>query len=166
MSRKRHVRTKNKRHVSSGFTNTPRVQRHPVLKPMRYMVTVDTQKEATRTRASRLQIKLLTKLALKQHADLHRKPNKGTQHIFNAPLLAIEGVDHESTSMRCDKMVYRHRAVLLIMRRRSGFFPRRYRHRRWSAGQSAGRVWKRRSKQRRETRRDKQRTLKHTSWMT
>ena len=40
------------------------------------------------------------RLAVKQPADLGRKPNEGTQQIFNALLLAIEGVDNESTSMR------------------------------------------------------------------
>ena len=37
------------------------------------------------------------RLAVKQPADLDRKPNEGTQQIFNALLLAIEGVDNEST---------------------------------------------------------------------
>ena len=52
----------------------------------------------------------------------------------------------------CEKMVYRHGARLLVVRRRSGYFPRRCWHLRWSAGQSASRVWKRRGKRRRETR--------------
>ena len=71
----------------------------------------------------------------------------------------------------CERMVYRHGATLLIRRRRSGCFPRRCWHWRRSAGQSAGRVWKRRGKRRRETRegqtrRDNERTIKRSSWMT
>ena len=71
----------------------------------------------------------------------------------------------------CERMVNRHGAILLVVRRRSGYFPRRCRHLRRNAVQSAGRVWKRRGKRRRETgegqtRKDRQRTIKHTSWMT
>ena len=51
----------------------------------------------------------------------------------------------------CERMVYRHGAILLVVRKQSGYFPRRYRHWRWSAGQSASRVWKRRGKRRRKT---------------
>ena len=69
-------------------------------------------------------------------------------------------------------MVYRQGAILLIGRRRSGCFPWRCPHGRRSAGQSAGRVWKKRGKRRRETRRktgrgsNKERTIKRSSWMT
>ena len=51
----------------------------------------------------------------------------------------------------CVKMVYRHGARLLVVRKRSGFIPRRNRHWRWSAGQSTSGVWKSRIKQRNET---------------
>ena len=85
-------------------------------------------------------------------------------------LLSIRGITEKFSISRlvatwCERMVYRHGAILLIVRRHSGFIPQRYRHWRWSAGQSASRVWKRRGKRRRETRegqtrRDRQRTLK------
>ena len=51
------------------------------------------------------------------------------------------------------EMVYRHGAILLVVRRR-----RRHWHWRWSARRSAGTVWKRRSKRRRETRKEREKT--------
>ena len=60
-------------------------------------------------------------------------------------------------------LICERRAILLIVRRSSGSFPRRCWHWKRSAGQSASKVWKRWSKRRRETRegqtrRDRQRT--------
>ena len=71
----------------------------------------------------------------------------------------------------CERIVYRHGAILLIVRECSGFNPRRWRHcGSWCAGQRTGRQWKikGRSKRSIEGRQneDQQRTLKHmTSWM-
>ena len=83
----------------------------------------------------------------------------------------IHWCDQNYASWFCERVVYHHGAILLIVRRRSGYFPRRCWHWRWSTGQSTGRVRKRRGKRRRETReghtrRRNQQTIKHTSWMT
>ena len=83
----------------------------------------------------------------------------------------IHWCDQNYASWFCERVVYRHGTILLIVRRRSGYFPRRCWHWRWSTGQSTGRVRKRRGKRRRETReghtrRRNQQTIKHTSWMT
>ena len=50
----------------------------------------------------------------------------------------------------CERVVFRHGAILLVVRRRSGWFPRRCRHWKWSAGQRTGGVWKRRGRTQRE----------------
>ena len=70
----------------------------------------------------------------------------------------------------CGRMEDRQGAILLIGRRRCRCFPWRCPHGRKSAGQSAGRVWKRRGKRRWETRRKtewghKQQTINRSPWM-
>ena len=85
-------------------------------------------------------------------------------------LWAVEVVK-ELGLITCGRSAFCQGARLLGWRRRRGYLPWRCWHWRWNAGQSTGRVWKGRGKRRRETgegktRRERQRTLKHTSWMT
>ena len=62
------------------------------------------------------------------------------------------------SSASCERIVYRHGAILLIVRDCSGFNPRRWRHCESCAGQRTGRQWKRKVEVRDKEKGDKTRT--------